>query len=194
MSAAIEIKYRGPLTERQAKDLQQHLSRRGALLSAGWETTLFFDTSIFPQVGDFATGFSRISLKLDKKGTTLRLKEGHPASAVRQERRISLQKKEVPHLLFLLDALGLHQGFYRPAYRRQFALEGVTISLKTECAIGDHFEIELSRESDLQLPLLKDLFSRFGLWCWTAHEYQQRIDEGMQEFPAVPLKGLKLPT
>lgn len=187
-----EIKYRGPLNKEQTRGLVRYLNKYGKLRSEGWEKTVFLDTSIFPQIGDFTTGFSRISIKSDQRSLVLRIKEGNPSDAKRKERKITLREKELPNLIFLLDSLGVHRGFYRPVFRKIYQIDLLKISIKTKCAIGTHFEIELPHESFLNSPVLQTLLKRYKLKFWTKAAYQERIKQGMKKFPAVDLERLTL--
>lgn len=187
-----EIKYRGPLKDEQARSLIRYLNKYGKLLSSGWEKSLYLDTSIFPQIGDFITGFGRISIKSDKSGVVLRIKEGNPSAVKRKERQITLRKSELPHLLFLLDLLGVHRAFYRPAFRKVYLLGKLKISIKARCAIGIHIELELPNEAYFNSKVVKTLVTRFHLHLWSKEIYQEKIKQGMKKFPAVAIKDLTL--
>lgn len=186
-----EIKYRAPLNEAQARSLIRYLNKEGKLLSSGWEKSLYLDTSIFPQIGDFLTGFSRISIKHNDKGVFLRIKEGNPSDAKRKERQIAIQKKELPHLLFLLHLLGVDRGFYRPAFRKLYQLGKLKVSIKGKCAIGTHVEIEVPSETHFKSNVVQSLIRRFHLSLWSKETYQKKIEQGMKEFPAVNIKDVR---
>lgn len=187
-----EIKYRGPLDDKQARSLIRYLNKEGKLRSSGWEKALYLDTSIFPQIGDFLTGFSRISIKSNSQGVVLRIKEGNPSDIKRTERQITINRSELPHLLFLFDLLGVHRGFYRPAFRKVYRLEKLKISIKAKCAIGTHVELELPNESYYNSLIVQSLLKRFHLTMWPKEVYQKKIEQGIREFPAVEIKGLTL--
>lgn len=184
----LEIKYRGQLTDEQARSFLRYLHKRAVLISSGWEKALYLDTSIFPQIGDFATGFSRISIKQDQKGVTLRIKEGNPSDTKRIERQIKLRTKDLSHVLFLFHLLGVRQGYYRPCFRKVYQLECIKVSVKTKCAIGTHFEFELSNEAALQSEIVQALIKRFHLKFWNKEAYQQKINQGIRKFPPINIQ------
>lgn len=134
-----EIKYRGPLNSRQLKELSEYLTHKGKLIESNNEKVVFFDTSIFPQIGDFVTGFSRVSLKSDKRGAVLRIKDGNPSDPERNEIGVDIKEKDCASLVYILNCLGLKYGFYRPVKRERFVLGNITVSIKTKCVMGDHF-------------------------------------------------------
>jgi adenylate cyclase class IV len=180
-----EIKYRGPLTNNQREALVKSLKQKGKLLESTHEKVIFFDTSIFPQIGDFITGFSRVSIKADRHGAVLRIKEGNPSESERNEIAVAVKKKDLGNLVYLLNCLGLKNGYYRPVFREKFFLENIAISIKTNCVMGDHFEIELTNGTAITDPMVIHLLKKCSLAFWTKRQYQQRIKYMMKKFPAV---------
>lgn len=180
-----EIKYRGPLKNKQLKDLRKYLTQKGKLIESTYEKVVFFDTSIFPQIGDFVTGFSRVSIKSDKLGTVLRIKDGNPSDPKRNEIAVDIKKKDCVNMVYILNCLGLKNGFYRPAYREKFLLDNITVSIKTKCVMGDHFEIELSNGASIKDSGIINLLNKFCLKFWPKKKYQQRINNKMKGFPAL---------
>ena len=180
-----EIKYRGPLTKIQKKHLSEYLKNKGQLVESVLEKVVFFDTSIFPAIGDFATGFSRLSLRIIRSKATLRIKKGNPSDHKRNEVALSIKKNQVPKLVYILNSLGLKNGFYRPAFRRSFFIDNFIVSIKTKCVMGDHFEIELLKGSAIKNHPITLLMKKFSLYFWSRDEYQKRIYQKMKKFPAV---------
>lgn len=180
-----EIKYRGPLSEKQVKGLTDYLTQKGTLIESGYEQVVFFDTSIFPQIGDFVSGFSRLSIKADKNGAFLRIKEGNPSDHKRNEIAVVIKKRDCANLVYILNSLGLKNGYYRPVFRKKFVLHNFVVSIKTKCVMGNHFEIELPNVDILNAPRVKNLLNKFSLYFWSKKQYQQRIDQKMKKFPLV---------
>jgi len=188
----LEIKYRGPLTPQQTKKLIRYFSKKAKRLFSGQEKVLFLDTTIFPSIGDFHTGFSRVSLKRSGNAITVRIKEGNPSAVKREELSFTIAKKEWKPFLYFLNALGLRSGYYRPSFRHIYQLGQIRFSLKTRSAIGDHFEMELPSEEHLASPAVQGLLSEFGLQVWSKEAYQKRIAQGMKAFPAIAVTEAKL--
>lgn len=180
-----EIKHRGYLTKKQSMQITKYLKKEGKLIKAQYEQAVYFDTSIFPQIGDFATGFSRVSLKSYQKGAVFRIKDGDPSDPKRNEISVAITKKHCQNLIYILSHLGLKYGYYRPAYRQVFRLNNIIISIKTECVMGDHFEIELKNGITIGDPTITLLLKKFNLKFWTKEKYQDRIHEKMKGFPAI---------
>ncbi|MCW3111490.1 MAG: hypothetical protein JWQ09_5996 [Segetibacter sp.] len=180
-----EEKYRGQLTRRQLPKVLKYLAKKAKLINSNFEQVLYFDTSIFPQIGDFVTGFSRISLKSTPDKTVFRIKHGNPSDPKRDEIAITIKKKDCPNLLYILNQLGLKYGYYRPAYRQDFLLENSIISIKTKCVMGDHFEIELKKGASLQDSAMNFLIRTYNLKFWSREKYQERIHTKMQKSPAI---------
>ena len=180
-----EIKYRGYLTQRQLEQITSHLNKNGKLIGSGYEQVVYFDTSIFPKIGDFATGFSRVSLKVDKNKAIFRIKDGDPSDARRNEITVAVRKKDCQNLVFILNHLGLKNGYYRPVYRQDFIFKKMIISIKTKCVMGNHFEIELPDGVSIKDPRIVTLLKKFSLVLWSKNQYQRRIHDKMKKFPAV---------
>jgi hypothetical protein len=180
-----EIKYRGPLTKKQVEDLSRYIIQKGTLIESTYEKVVFFDTSIFPQIGDFVTGFSRVSVKEDKHGAVLRIKDGNPSDPKRNEISVAIKKRHCANLVYILNCLGLKYGYYRPAYREKFLLGNIAILIKTKCVMGDHFEIELPEETSVNDPMVINLLKKFSLVFWSKRKYQERINYKMKKFPAL---------
>jgi hypothetical protein len=180
-----EIKYRGPLTKIQLKKLTEYLLKKGELIESDYEKVVFFDTSIFPQIGDFTMGFSRLSLKENSQKAVLRIKEGNPSEPERNEIAVSINKKHCANVTYILNRLGLKKGFYRPAHTQKFLFKNITVSIKTKCIMGDHFEIELPNKISIDDSQIFYLLKRFPLFFWSKIKYQQRINKLMKKFPAV---------
>ena len=180
-----EIKHRGYLTKKQLAQTIKYLKKNGKLIKAEYEETVYFDTSIFPQIGDFATGFSRVSLKSDQKGAVFRIKDGDPSDPKRNEISVAIKKKYCQNLIYILCHLGLKYGYYRPAYRQVFTLNIVIISIKTESVMGDHFEIELKRGVSITDTTITLLLKKFNLHFWSKVKYQDRIHTKMKKSPAI---------
>ena len=187
-----EIKYRGPLTKIQSKKLTDYLLKKAVLAESDYEKVVFFDTSIFPQIGDFTTGFSRLSLKEHTGGAVLRIKDGNPSESLRNEIAVSISNRHCGNVTYILNSLGLKTGFYRPVHRKKFLLENISVSIKTKCIMGDHFEIELNKKTAINDPLLSFLVKKFSLIFWTKLKYQQRINFFMKKFPAVNVVESKI--
>jgi adenylate cyclase class IV len=191
-NAGVEIKRRGPLSKKQLGELKRFLEQKAKKLNSAFEQSIFFDTSIYPSIGDFETGFSRVSLKITGKTAVLRIKEGNPADAKREERTISIKRKDCSNLIHLLNSLGLKNGFYRPVQREDFQFRGLIISIKTNCVMGNHFEIESAKEIAITDPTIKDLLKKFKLFFWTKEEYLNRIHEKMKKSPVVNISDLNI--
>lgn len=181
----IEIKYRGPLNKNQLEILSKYLSKKGKLIESTYEKVVFYDTSIFPQIGDFITGFSRVSLKANRHGAVLRIKDGNPSAPLRNEIVVFIKKKQCANLVYILHCLGLKYGYYRPVYREKYLLENIVVSIKTKCIMGDHFEIELKEGTSINDLKIINLLKKFSLFIWSKNKYQQRINYKMKRFPAV---------
>ena len=186
-----EAQYRGPLTDAQTKALIKHLKTRGELLYADPEKAVFFDTSVFPLIGDFVTGFSRLSIKADGTGTHLRLKEGNPSDVKRKAYTIKIEKKDCASLIYILNRLGLQYGYYRPAFRYDFRVDGVLISIKTQCVMGNHFEFSVP-DDFRRHPSLLQLKKKFKLSFWSKRAYRTRITAFMKKFPPVNVFEAKI--
>ncbi len=186
-----EEKYRGPLSETQLKELLRFLKKKGELVDSHSEETVYFDTTIFPKIGDFKTGFSRVSLKSTPQTCVLRIKKGNPSDAKRTEVGVVIRKKDRLNLLEILHHLGLKSGFYRPLKRQNFVFFNFKISIKTSCVMGNHFEIEPILGATLHDPNIKILAQKCRLKFWSKVQYQKQIEANMRKNPAIDLLGLK---
>jgi adenylate cyclase class IV len=181
----IEIKYRGPLTRNKVETLTKYLQKHGTLISSVIEEVVYFDTSIFPEVGDFITGFSRVSIKASKNEVVLRMKEGNPSDNRRPVVKVSVKHSESRNLLLILNRLGLRQGYYRPVFRRLYRLGTFKLAIKTKCIMGDHFELELPTYISVRHSAVQGFITKFDLQFWSTEQYQNRITKNMKASPAI---------
>ncbi|MEO6730310.1 MAG: hypothetical protein ABIN01_03780 [Ferruginibacter sp.] len=188
----IEVKYRGPLSENQLLQLRRYLKKRGKLVNANNEKVVYFETSIFPQIGDFMTGFSRLSLKSTPSGSVFRIKQGNPSDSERKEKAVRIRKKDCPNLLYILDQLGLKYGYFRPAYREDFLLSKFTVSIKTKCVMGNHFEVDLKQGISVDDPIVQGVLKACKLNFWTMEKYQKKINANIKRVPAIAVYESKL--
>lgn len=180
-----EEKYRGHLTKKQLGLLLNYLKKNGKLIRSDIEQVVYFDTSIFPQIGDFVSGFSRVSLKSTPVRSVLRIKDGNPSDSIRKEIAVTIKRKDCPNLLYILNQLGLKCGYYRPAYRQDFLIQKIIISIKTKCAMGDHFEIEVKKGASIKDPTIQFLLNTYNLRFWSREQYQERIAANMKKSPPI---------
>lgn len=182
-----EIKYRGPLTDKQMVRLIEYLEFHGKLITSEFERVIFFDTSIFPLIGDFTSGFSRLSIKFDSKGMWLRMKVGNPSDVQRINKVIRIKKAHTENLLFVFNRLGLKYGYYRPAFRSEYYCLDFTIIVKKHCVMGNHFEIEPKKGKRIHQSLIKKFLKDLGLSLWRTQTYQRRITTLMEKFPPIDI-------
>lgn len=181
----LENKYRGPLNQEKLETLLHYLRHHGKLVREENERAVYFDGSIFPQIGDFNTGFSRISMKFKKSHSEMRLKIGNPSEPRREKIIVKVSKKQTKNLLLILNKLGLKNGYYRPALRSDFELYGTVVSIKTHCVMGDHFEINGKNKAINANQCIGAMISELGLSFWTREHYQKRINRLMKKAPPV---------
>ncbi len=187
-----EIEKRGPLSSNQLDRLTIFLEKEGVLVKQESEKVIFFETKNFPSIGDFKSGLARISLKSDKKESYIRIKEGNPSATTRSEYSVRLNTDDISNMIYILSRLGLTHGFYRPTNRKDYQYANLTISIKTNCVMGDHFEIELN---DVNLDLeeeIQNLLHRIELNFWTTEEYKYRIQNLMKTNPAINIIESKI--
>jgi len=187
-----EIEYRGPLTENQVDQLVTYLAEEGTLIKEEFERVVFFETANFPAIGDFQTGTSRLSLKSDNKGTYFRIKEGNPSDLSRKEFDIKIEENDISNLIYILNRLGLTDGFYRPTFRRDYKIGNLIISVKTKCVMGNHFEFELNDPDISSEDLIKKLILKFGLSIWSKNQYKERIANLMINNSAINIYESKI--
>lgn len=192
MKLRTEVKYRGPLKPIQFQRLQTYLKQNGSILRKEFEEVYFMETSIFPQIGDFETGFSRLSIKLEKDGMTLRMKAGNPSNHKRKVKLVFIRKAECQNMIFILNSLGLTHGYYRPAFREEYQLDGFQVSVKSQCIMGNHFEIELPTTLSINNSQVQKFLIQNKLTIWEKDAYQNRINENIDKVPAVKLSALSM--
>lgn len=186
----IELEVRGPLIESKFSELKNYLDNNAELLKEVNEKVLFFDTSDILSIGDFGSGSARISLKHDQKGTHLRIKEGNPSSTERKEYSIKLDSSEeqIHNTLHLLTRLGVENAFYRPTHRFDYKFKNLEITLKTNCVMGDHIEIETNNNE--HLDELATFVKDHSIDLWKEEEYKNRVKSLMTNFPPVQTKTI----
>lgn len=188
----IEHEKRGPLSDLQLNSLILFLTNYGELTNDYSEKVIFFDTKDFLSIGDFENGSARLSIKSDQKGTFLRIKEGNPSDTIRSEYSVKLENEDSQNLIYILSRLGLTHGFFRPTTRKDFVWGNLIISIKTNCVMGNHFELELIDSSLDFESSIENLIKEVPLKFWTIKEYKDRINNLLNTNPSVDLVSSKL--
>ena len=187
-----EFEKRGPLGSEQLTKLADFLKGNATLIKEESEKVVFFDTKKFPAIGDFKNGSARISLKCDNKGNFIRIKEGNPSNEMRSEYSVELRRNDIENLVYILSRLGLTNGFYRPTERTDFKYKNLIITIKTNCVMGDHFEIELIDSTAHFEDEIKELLNNVPLTFWTTEEYKSKVSDLMITNPAINILGAKI--
>lgn len=192
MKSTIEIKYRGPLSNSGIAALKKYLQGHAHKIKQENESVYFFESTVFPSIGDFSWGTARLSFKISGPFIFLRFKEGNAAASKRKNYTSKIKRSESKNLFYIFFRLGLTHAFYRPALRTEYKLGSLLIIIKQQCVMGDHFEIQIENESVTVKKELMLFLKKFQLRCWTETEYKNRITKLMKTSPAISLLDVEL--
>jgi adenylate cyclase class IV len=193
-----EIELRGPLGKGQAENLMKVLEAEGKLLKQTDEKLLFFETRNFGKIGSFEKGNARLSLKIVNGSAKLRLKYGNALAQDRKEESVEILNGDSRNLLNILYNLGIEEAFYRPTVRWDYFIDGITVSIKTNCVMGDHFEIErlVDENNDTflkyEMQKLIDFANTHNLSIWSKDDYKNRVTSLMKEYPPVNINEIPI--
>ncbi len=191
----IEIEKRGPLTKQQFQDFQKFLSENAMLIGK------------YNQVGIFTTFKNEqnknqinisISQNLIENSTTTRLKAklGDLKDTARQELSLPFELKNINSIFDFLRMFGVVNGCPRFYYREDYKYKDLTISIKNQGLLTDHFEVEIELDDEsakLQAEKqIEDFITEIKLVLWTEDEYKALITKVFEENPPVDFDTIDL--
>lgn len=129
----IEVELRGLLTHEQYDALIARLEREGTVAEEDDKDTFFFN---------FPRGIFKICDDISKNRAKLSLKIGSEETGALNEKEIIVGREQVKNFLDFFGALGYSEYHHVPQKRKNYFLDGATLSLKFTPDFQFHFELE----------------------------------------------------
>jgi adenylate cyclase class IV len=167
----IEVELRGLLTQTEYEALGRRLAAEGVAAETDDKNTYFFNVNrgVFKVCDEISKGRGKLSLKI-----------GSEETGALQEREIIIDRGLVPPFLEFFAGLGYAERHLVPQKRRNYFLEGATLSLKFTPDFQYHFELEgnlLEDESQVEgeRQKLLGLCGAYGLIPLRPEEIVERV-------------------
>ena len=173
----IEKEVRGSISLEQVDRIKEYADKQAWKESSYKQVSIYCDTDTVESIGSVTSGKGRIIIDIRGDVVKLKIKVGNALSFDRQEYVVKISKNEVESLGVLLKMFGVTHGFVRTFDRTDYITkEGVQLTIKLNCLMGDHFELE--RNNDLQEVLLKfdEIINTFNLKVWSQEELASAIE------------------
>lgn len=180
-----EVELRGPLKPGDKERVEEYLRNAGATPVSYHDLGIFFNADQVQSFGSFSSGSARLQVNQKthpdgKIEQVAKMKLGNPTGTEREEYEISLKDNSLRNFLELLKRFGITQATFRGCERSDYTFHPFAISLKTNHAIGDHFEVEMmnGREEDVL-----EFLSKLELTAWTPEEFKEVVMESRHRDP-----------
>lgn len=173
MKKTIEVELRGLLTEAQYNALVERLDHEGVRVEEDDKDTYFFNVprGIFKVCNEISKGQGKLSLKV-----------GSEETGALEEREIVFKQQQVKDFLKFFGALGYSEYHHVPQKRKNYFLDGATLSLKFTPDFQYHFELEGELIEDESLVeraknRLKGICNTYGIVPMDPEEIASRVKE-----------------
>jgi hypothetical protein len=191
-----EFEVRGPLSHGDIQRLKALALERRWPENEYHQTSIYCDTDTVPAIGSVTGGRARIILDIRDSGLRMKVKIGNPLDLKRKEHYLTLDHNSLPGLIALLNLFGISNGYVRTFDRTDYEIdENTHLTLKVNCLMGNHFELERLSTGDQSISL-DDLLSDFALAPWSREELAAAITEDHNKAASTnieaALKNLKL--
>jgi hypothetical protein len=183
-----EIELRGPITIADSERIMNLGHSQGWQCQSYKQITVYCDTKNVDRIGDVRNGSARLIVDIRPKHITLKIKIGNPLQTQRIEHALKFPRESLPALIALLNISGIENGYIRTFDRTDYVIApGISLTIKLNCLMGDHFELESSVASNGIVDTLKKMTRDFGLSVWTSEELACAIESDHKKVQALPL-------
>jgi len=176
MSVTIEKELRGPLSEENYKQIMELAGQKGWKKHSYKQVTIYCNTDNIPSIGTVVEGKGRLSINISDDVIKIKLKVGNALEFSRSQYVIKCTRDSWESIAVLLQMLGVTTGFGRTFDRSDLILpNGVKLTTKLHCNMGDHFELERNDDDFKTLNEFNNVLNELGLHVWSKDEYSEAI-------------------
>lgn len=176
MSRILEKEVRGALDKSKALEIEKYALAQGWKKHAYRQISIYCNTDDIPAIGTVNAGKGRLILDIRDEGIKVKIKLGNALNFERKEYTIKCTKDSYESLAVLLKVFGVEEGFVRTFDRTDYVTsEGVQLTVKLNCLMGDHFELERNSDDNLIVDSYNKIIDDLGLVLWSKEELAQAI-------------------
>lgn len=176
MSVMIEKELRGPINPELYDHIRQYAAINHWKEHTYKQITIYCNTDVIPSIGTVTEGKGRLILDIRDDYLKIKIKVGNALSFSRKEYVIKCQKDSYESVAVLLKLLGVSSGFGRTFDRTDFITNnGIQLTVKLNCNMGDHFELERNDDDPETLKEFNDIINDLSLYVWNNDEYASVI-------------------
>ena len=176
MSIIMEKEVRGALTKEKAATILEYAEKHGWKYHSYKQVSIYCNTDHIETIGTVTEGKGRLILDIRDGMLKIKIKLGNALSFERNEYSIKCTKDSATAVAVLLKVLGVEEGFVRTFDRTDYiTLNGVQLTVKLHCLMGDHFELERNSDSNDAVETYNSIIDELQLKLWTKEELAQAI-------------------
>lgn len=175
MSIVMEKEVRGALTKSKVDYIAKYAKLHGWKCHSYKQVSIYCNTDHIESIGTVTGGKGRLILDIRDGVLKIKIKLGNALSFERNEYSIKCTN-DFTAVAILLSILGVHEGFVRTFDRTDYTtLDGVQLTVKLNCLMGDHFELERNSDSADIIETYNNIINELELKLWTKEELAQAI-------------------
>lgn len=176
MGVTIEKELRGPLDMSTCKNISTFADQNGWKKHSYKQVTIYCNTDNIPSIGTVTRGKGRLSLDIRDDVLKIKLKVGNALEFSRNQYVTKCTKDSWESIAALLKIFGVTTGFGRTFDRTDFVTpNGVKLTVKLHCNMGDHFELERNDDDPSTLTEFNKILNELQLYVWDKDEYAAAI-------------------
>lgn len=176
MSKILENEVRGAISIEQASSIEQYALNHNWSVHKYRQISIYCNTDHISSIGTVSTGKARIIIDIRDDALKIKVKLGNALDFSRNEYTINCSVDSVEAVAVLFKLLGIENGFARKFDRTDYVTaNGVQLTVKQNCNMGDHFELERNSESHDAVETFESIIKEFNLLLWTKDELSAAI-------------------
>ena len=176
MGLVMEKEVRGALTKEKAAAILEYAESQGWKCHSYKQLSIYCNTDHIESIGTVASGKGRLILDIRDDVIKIKIKLGNALSFERNEYSIKCANDSAMAVAVLLKVLGVEEGFVRTFDRTDYVTsDGVQLTVKLNCLMGDHFELERNSDSNDAVETYNSIIDELQLKLWTKEELAQAI-------------------
>ncbi len=176
MKNVIEKEVRGAITKKKAKEIACYANQHKWNIHEYKQVSIYCDTDHIPTIGSVSGGKGRLIVDIRDTSIKIKIKLGNALSFERKEYVIKCSNDSCEAIAVLLQVFGVESGFIRTFDRTDYKTsDGVQLTVKLNCMMGDHFELERNTDDIMTINTFESILSDLSLDVWSEEELAQAI-------------------
>ena len=172
MSVTVENELRGPLDAETCKLIFGFAEKNSWKKHSYKQVTIYCNTDSIPSIGTVTGGKGRLSLDIRDDVLKIKFKVGNALGFSRNQYVTKCTKDSWESIAVLLEVFGVTSGYGRTFDRTDFITpHGVKLTVKLNCNMGDHFELERNDDCPSTLEEFNSVLKELKLNVWNKEEY-----------------------